>query len=44
MPLIGYRLPPDRPVQDVLEDYDDHLRSEGIDPTWRGFDQATQES
>jgi hypothetical protein len=44
MPLAGYRLPPDRPVEDVLEDYDDLLRGEGIDPTWRGFEKTTPEN
>jgi hypothetical protein len=41
-PLVGYRLPPNRSVEDVLEDYAELLRSEGIDPTWHGFKQAGQ--
>lgn len=44
MPLVGYRLPPNRPVADIFEDYDNLLRSEGIDPTWLGFEEATPES
>jgi hypothetical protein len=36
----GYRLPPDRTVEEILGVYDDLLRSEGIDPTWQGFDKT----
>ena len=42
-PPVGYRLPPNRPVEDILEGYAELLRSEGIDPTWRGFDQRKQQ-
>jgi len=36
---VGYMLPPNRSVEEVLGDYDDLLRSEGIDPTWRGLEE-----
>lgn len=39
-PPVGYRLPPDRSVEEVLEGYAELLRSEGIDPTWPGFEQT----
>jgi hypothetical protein len=39
-PLVGYMLPPDQTVADAFEVYDELLRSEGIDPTWRGFDES----
>lgn len=39
---VGYRLPPNRSVEDVLADYAELLRSEGIDPTWRGFKKTEQ--
>lgn len=41
-PPVGYRLPPNRSIEDVLEDHDKLLRSEGIDPTWRGFEKSPQ--
>ncbi len=42
-PPVGYRLPPNRSVEDILEGYATLLRSEGIDPTWRGFDEQGQQ-
>lgn len=42
-PPVGYRLPPNRSVEDILEGYAALLRSEGIDPTWRGFDEQGQQ-
>lgn len=41
-PPVGYRLPPNRSVEDILEGYAELLRSEDIDPTWHGFDQQRQ--
>ena len=39
--LVGYMIPPDRSVEDVLSAYDELLRSEGgIDSTWRGFEKS----
>jgi hypothetical protein len=39
----GYRLPPGQTMKDVLAITDDLLRSEGIDPTWRGFKKPPEE-
>lgn len=39
-PPVGYRLPPNRSVKNLLEDHAELLRSEGIDPTWRGFEKT----
>jgi hypothetical protein len=36
--LSGYTLGEGRRMKDVLESEADLLRSEGIDPTWPGFD------
>jgi hypothetical protein len=36
----GYRLPPGQTMKDVLAISAELLRSEGIDPTWRGFDES----
>ncbi len=33
----GVRLGPNQTAEDYLEIGDELLRSEGIDPTWRGF-------
>ncbi len=37
---LGVRLGPDQTVEDYLAIGNDLLRSEGIDPTWRGFDES----
>jgi hypothetical protein len=39
-PPLGYTLGEDQRVQDVLAVEAELLRSEGIDPTWPGFDEA----
>jgi hypothetical protein len=36
----GYRLPPGQTMKDVLAISAELLRSEGIDPTWPGFDES----
>jgi hypothetical protein len=33
-------LPPNRSVAEMFDVYDELFRSEGIDPTWRGFDES----
>jgi hypothetical protein len=38
--LDGYRLGPGITPADVLAQTDELLRSEGIDPTWPGLDEA----
>jgi hypothetical protein len=40
----GYRLPPNYTFEDLFNDQADLLRSEGIDPTWRGFKEASEKS
>ena len=40
--MVGYMLPPDQSVMDVLNTYDELLKSEGIDQTSRGFDEASR--
>jgi len=36
----GYRLPPGQTMKDVLDMSAELLRSEGIDPTWRDFNES----
>ncbi len=36
---LGFRLGPNQTAEDYLAIGDELLRSEGIDPTWRGFDE-----
>lgn len=38
---VGYVLGEGRRAEDVLAIQADLLRSEGIDPSWPGFDEAT---
>jgi hypothetical protein len=39
-PPVGYMLPEGQRAEDVLAVYAGLLRSEGLDPTWRGFDES----
>jgi hypothetical protein len=41
---LGFRLAPNQTVEDYLAIGDELLRSEGIDPTWRGFEKSPQSS
>lgn len=41
---MGYRLPPGQTMQDVLDASAELMREAGIDPTWRGFEDAPKQT